>query len=200
MSGLLHIYDDSLDYIKFKAGVVARSAALAIGVSTRDQFWKALDDLTAKGVTFEAMIVSTHGDTGQISLGDDSISAWNFNDRITKGYSKLFPRFSKIYFVGCEIMKDSQPGLDFLVSAGRVFLRQAGGIVMAHDTHGVVVGWPQLLFTSFFVPGGLFTAAQLYPFLNGKIARGPWDEVTAVVVLPGGYVSNYSTQYSWFAN
>lgn len=106
---------------------------------------RGLTQLVRDGKTFDRVLWMTHGSPGRVWFGKQSISSALLDgaDFRGKGYEKLFPKPTKMYFSGCEIAADTNGpvaamrdvGWRFLESAGRLFLR-AGGYTMGWTSNG----------------------------------------------------------------
>jgi hypothetical protein len=110
-----------------------------------------LTKLANDGKTFNRVLWMTHGSPGAIHFSNDSTlsSAELRSDFSGKGYEKLFPKPTKMYFSGCNVAATkecqgacpavkgalSNAGWDFLETAGRVFLH-GGGYTFAWTSLG----------------------------------------------------------------
>ncbi|MGH6928215.1 MAG: hypothetical protein ACREEV_07855 [Dongiaceae bacterium] len=138
----------------------------------------ALDRLVAQRLTFDRCVFTTHGNKGMIFFADSHnyVDVERLGKLAGRGYERIFPTFSRIYFTGCNVA-ESDAGWAFLRKAGEIFLRLGGGYVFAHDTKGYSFSRP------FFGLGPLGAG-----FLKGKFIHPPWDEVRGYIISPGGHV------------
>jgi hypothetical protein len=136
-------------------------------ITSKQDVFNALDGYLAKRMVFNRVLFQTHGDAGLAWFGNDEIHDYSWKWFENKGYEKLFPTYSRIYFDGCDIA-DGKEGVKFLRAAGRVFLKGQGG---------EVVGW-----TSFGLglPG-------IVPFIGGHTIH-PFGDVVKVIFAPGDTV------------
>lgn len=193
MPRLLNIYDADNNFIS-RGADEARSADYTIGVKggTRG-FVRALDTLVAQGETFDRAVVSTHGNEGMIFFNGEAILGDDWKKLSSRGYEKLFPSFSKLYFTGCRI-GEGEAGWNFLANVGILFLRNGGGFTMAHDSLGFAVGGPipralAILYTHNPLTG-LVGDVLLWVGLKGKVIHNPWDDVKGYQIEPGGRAVN----------
>jgi hypothetical protein len=103
---------------------------------------QALGQLVNEGKTFTKVLWQTHGNAGLIrfkdkTTGDKSFiiaESWRGSEFIGKGYEKLFPKPTKMYFDGCNVA-EGDDGWRFLENAGSLFLHE-GGVVMGWTSSG----------------------------------------------------------------
>src|SRR5688572_16128271 len=118
---LLQIYDHDDALMRFTG--TSRPADLTIGVSGGIKGLRSeLDNLVASGKTFDRCVFHTHGNKGLIAFNHEHIRAKEWRTIFAgRNYEKIFPEWSRIYFVGCQVSGGSE-GKEFLVAAGQVFL------------------------------------------------------------------------------
>jgi len=173
-SRLLHIYD--ADALSIALTASARRNPRLPGLSLPTNIYPvpihggrhglliALDKLVKDGQSFSRALFETHGSSGSIYFGGESITGDTFRTFYNaRGYDRLFSYlFCRIYFNGCSVA-DNPYGWDLLDAAGAVFLRLGGGAVFAQTEPG----YPNFFnghvyhfgsFTSYSVwaPGGMF--------------------------------------------
>lgn len=101
----------------------------------------ALDNLVAKRMTFRRVIFSTHGNQGQIYIGDEAIDAKVLRETFSgRNYGQLFPLFTRMCFDGCNVAAGNE-GWAFLETAGQVFLPSFGGVAFGYASYGLAVPW-----------------------------------------------------------
>ena len=109
MPGLLNIYDATVNPLA-RGADISRSADHSIGVSNWAEFGRALDGLAAQGKTFDRVVISTHGNEGVISFGKDAVNAATWGTVANRGWEKIFPSYTRIYFTGCHVAGNDTPG------------------------------------------------------------------------------------------
>lgn len=182
MSGLLNIYDAE----NWLTRGTARARSIPDGWGAARQIHSvgieggiqglvpALDRLVSQGLTFNRCVFTTHGNAGMIFFSGEALNSERLGRLVGRGYEKIFPTFSNIYFSGCNVAEDDA-GWAFLRKAGEVFLRVSGGYVFAYDSLGFGFGHP-------------IAAGPLgFGFLKGKVVH-PWGEVRGYVISAGGHV------------
>jgi hypothetical protein len=129
---------------------------------------EALAELVRTGNTYKAAIFLSHGKSGKVAFDGDELGVqqlkWYFEN---KGIEKLFPRYTRMYFAGCNVAEGDE-GWAFLEAAGRTLLKVGGGLVFGWTSLGVAV-------PSWFRPG------------TGNIVH-LWGDVRNVTIKPGGEV------------
>jgi hypothetical protein len=97
----------------------------------------ALDELVKDGWQFQRALFETHGSSGSIAFGGQSITGNTFRTYYAgRGYERIFSYwFCRIYFNGCNVA-DDPGGWDFLDAAGAIFLRIGGGTVFGQTGSG----------------------------------------------------------------
>ena len=177
MSGrLLHIYDGDFNWL-MRSSAVGRKASHTIKVTGGVAgFFRELDALVAKRMTFDRAVIESHGNAGMIFFKGQVIRASDWRQRSGRGYERLFPNVARIYFTGCNVA-DQEAGWEFLTEAGKLFLRGSGGLVFAHDSVGFAAG--NVVHSAMF---GLVYALAF----KGKTIHPPWDTVKGVYIDAGG--------------
>ncbi|HEY3621145.1 MAG TPA: hypothetical protein VGL12_01890 [Roseiarcus sp.] len=154
LNRLLHIYDAESYSIRATAWARRNASIVAplmvYPVPVEGGRWglrTALDKLVKEGLTFQRCLVETHGNVGAIFFDDERVDESNLVQLYgNRGYENIFSHVmaNKIYFNGCYIADDGG-GWQFLDTVGRVFLRRAGGVVMAQTGAGRhLLGWTTL--------------------------------------------------------
>ncbi|HEX5431365.1 MAG TPA: hypothetical protein VFW83_05330 [Bryobacteraceae bacterium] len=146
--GKLYIYDSTSRIDRWQASgrFSKNSGVTTVPAGSAAELQRSLADLVAKGQTFNKVVFQTHGNSGMIFFNHVPITASDFRSSFAgKGYDRLFPRKTKIYFDGCVVAQGSA-GWDFLVAAGETFLRGPGGLTMAYTSVGSgIPGWVPLI-------------------------------------------------------
>lgn len=115
-----------------------------LGASGKDELLKGLDAFVGKRLTFDKVLVQTHGHPGYLEFGAYNVWGGTLDrDFAPRGYHTLFPTYTKIYFDGCNVASGDD-GTEFLTSVGRNFLRLAGGQAMAWTSPGYYYWWMPL--------------------------------------------------------
>jgi hypothetical protein len=146
---LLHIYDASDRSIRLTAWIRRNSSMFAsvYPVPVDDGLpglRRALDKLVSARKTFQHCVFETHGHVGGISFRHEGLEASNIVAWLgSRGYERLFPLWSRIYFNGCNIA-DDDGGWDFLDAAGKIFLHLGGGETFAQTGRGTLLPWDYL--------------------------------------------------------
>lgn len=142
MPGKLYVHDNSDEVdrdqadTRFGAGTVDE-----ISVGSEEELHAELGRRLAAGKTYDRMLVQTHGYPGILALGKGFITYPGLDTNFAnKGYYKLFPAYTRIYFDGCNVAA-GESGPKFLESAGKAFLRLAGGEVFGHNSYGYAMPW-----------------------------------------------------------
>ncbi|MFL5050228.1 MAG: hypothetical protein ACJ8D4_08970 [Xanthobacteraceae bacterium] len=141
-----HAHHDDEDGI---IGLIRQRNTIRLPVKTLADLHSGLAQLVKDGKTFRRVLWMTHGVPGGICFGDDRLNSDTLPDFAGKGYQKLFPKTTKMYFSGCNVAGDEEcngacnpatrdVGWKFLENVGKVFL-QAGGYTMAWTSLGH--GW-----------------------------------------------------------
>ena len=131
----------------------------------------ALDNLVAKGAAFKRAVVSSHGSPGAISIGNERIDSSTLRRCFAnKGYDRLFPLFTRMGFVGCNVA-DGDQGWAFLEAAANIFFKSMGGIAFGWDSAGLAI-----------------------PFHSVHL----WGDCRYVVAAPGGFVIDRYTEMEQF--
>ncbi|MFN8179249.1 MAG: hypothetical protein U0167_15060 [bacterium] len=138
MFGKLYIYDSSSpeDREQAKGRFDDDDYVTTVGVGSKAQLLAELGGLVAANAYFSRVLVQTHGEPGCIKFDglriyDTTLKA----DFAGRGFHKLFPLYTKIYFDGCNVANGSL-GDGFLDTAGTIFLRAGGGEVSGWTTPG----------------------------------------------------------------
>jgi len=145
-----------------------------VGVGNTAQLLAALDGLVTRGAVFDRVLLQTRGGPGHIRFGDEIIWDITLKERFaSRSYHTLFPLYTRIYFDGCNVANGSL-GTEFLAAAGSIFLRSAGGEVLAFNNPGYglpgwvpIIGGDTLRFGGqlrklYFAPGGEVIARRPY--------------------------------------
>ena len=112
----LYIYDKSSEIDREQAAgrFEGDDDVLTIGVSLGVMnLKKVFDQLLGSNQTFNRAVIQTHGGPGKIYLGNEFIDS-----NVWKGtfyglnYEKLFPKFTRMYFDGCNVAEGGR-GTDF---------------------------------------------------------------------------------------
>jgi len=101
---------------------------LAFDIHSVGDLVDTLVDLLNSDTTFDAAVFSTHGSSGQISLGKEGLSAsylYNMLMFDRNDYSRLFRSNGRILFGGCNVAEGDK-GWKFLLAAARCFLASGG--------------------------------------------------------------------------
>lgn len=135
----LSIYDSADKMIR---GIgTGRDAAAKIAADSVANVRSGLDGLVAGGQRFNRVVFDTHGSEGQIVFGKDGFGPITWRTMFAgRGYERLFPFFSKMYFSGCNV-SDTGEGWNFLEAASDVFFRSHGGVTMAYTSLGFSTRW-----------------------------------------------------------
>ena len=158
-TGRLAIYD-SADSMIANIGS-DRDADARIGVDSVAKLGAGLDRLVAGRQQFRRVVFDTHGAEGIIWLGNDAVSANTWRGQLKgKGYERLFPFFSKMYFSGCNV-SDDEVGWSFLEAASETLFAGLGGVTMAYTSLGFTTRW------------GHFNPKHI------------WGELRLVIAMPG---------------
>ena len=138
-TGRLAIYD-SADSMIANIGR-DRDADARIGVDSVAKLGAGLDQLVASRQQFKRVVFDTHGSEGKVWLGNEAVSSDTWRTQLKgKGYERLFPFFSKMYFSGCNV-SDDDVGWSFLEAASETFFAGLGGVTMAYTSLGLTTRW-----------------------------------------------------------
>jgi len=138
MFGKLYIYDLSSpeDRDQARKRFDDDDDVRAVGVTSKMHLLADLSRLVVEKTYFSRLLVQTHGGPGHIKLDGDSIYDTTLkSDFAGRGFHKLFPFYTRIYFDGCNVA-DGSLGSDFLETVGSIFLRNGGGEVFGWTSPG----------------------------------------------------------------
>jgi hypothetical protein len=145
MTSKLYIYDQSSEIDRKQAAGRFKDDddVLTIGVSLGvKNLMKVFDQLLGSNQTFNRVVIQTHGGPGKIYFGNEFVDS-----NVWKGsfyglnYDKLFPKFTRMYFDGCNVAAGGA-GTNFLIAAGYVFLGSGGGDAFGWKNIGLgLPGW-----------------------------------------------------------
>ena len=164
---LLHIYDANDFSIDLTASIrrfwSAPKEIYRVPVYGYLELLEALDKLVRDRRQFARALFETHGSSGAIYFGGDSIDAKRMRHLTSRGYDRIFSfLWCRIYFNGCNVADDPD-GWDFLDAAGNVFLKRGGGHVFAQTKKGYgiplnghVHHFSSTTAYSVWAPGGVF--------------------------------------------
>jgi hypothetical protein len=115
---------------------------ITLRVKSKDDLIGQLNALIKQGMTFDRVVFRTHGDTGQISLGNDYIYSGGWAALANKvNFPALLVGRTKVIFDSCATM-DGKDGKWFLWRAGQHMLRGGGGSVSGWTSWGLAIpGW-----------------------------------------------------------
>lgn len=119
------------------AGMIQAADTIKLGARSLTELHAGLASLVAQGKTFRRVLVMTHGSPGSLSFGKDRINSSVLLGFAGKGYERLFPKTTKVYFSGCSVAA-APAGWQFLETFGQVLLK-AGGYTMGWTSTGY--GW-----------------------------------------------------------
>jgi hypothetical protein len=88
-------------------GVIRAADTTKLPVKDLAGLHSGLAQLVANKKTFRRVLWMTHGEPGSISFGDDTLSSTTLSAFVGKGYEKLFPQPTKMYFSGCNVAGDA---------------------------------------------------------------------------------------------
>lgn len=133
-TGRLCIYDSADNWI---VGIAeTRRADAYIGADSLKKLRTGLDQLVASRRQFRKVVFDTHGGEGRIWFSNDKIMPSTWKSTFSgKGYERLFPNYTKMYFSGCNV-SENELGWQFLEEAGSTLLSIGGGICMAYTSLG----------------------------------------------------------------
>jgi hypothetical protein len=157
-----------------------------------------LDQLVKDKKTFDRVLWMTHGSPGGIYFGDDflGVKALAGDGFAGKGYGKLFPKPTKMYFSGCNVAGDTDCsgscspeardiGWRFLEAAGKLFL-QGGGYTMGWTSLGH--GWNQKIIRMLVSSHSVHFSGDVR-----HVTFGPGGKVLERLSYDGGFVHNQLT-------
>jgi hypothetical protein len=135
--GKLYIYDASSPEDRDQARVrFGDGDVRALAVASRAELTTELDRLVAEKAYFSRVLVQTHGAPGRIDFNGLSIYDTTLKTHFAgRGYERLFPLYTRIYFDGCNVAEGSS-GDGFLQTVGEIFLRRGGGEVFGWTSLG----------------------------------------------------------------
>jgi hypothetical protein len=168
---LLHIYDPT-------AAIERTDADLELAVKGAYLLSEELDKLLVMELTFKRVVITCHGSPGLIRFDGNDCAVEQLKTYFAnKQHYRLFPLPTRMYFNGCQVGAEEK-GWQFLETAGKIFLRQAGGTVFAHTTDGYLANaW------------GIFTSLGMYAGSYGHVVHDSDDDKTRYVTIgPGGAV------------
>jgi Domain of unknown function (DUF4347) len=137
----LYIYDKSsnIDRIQAAQRFIGDKDVLAIGITVGvANLQKVFEMLSGNNQKFDRVVFQTHGSPGKIYFGNEHVDALTLKSRF-QNFDNLFPAYTRIYFDGCNVA-DGEDGTNFLLAAGAVFLRRAGGEAFGWRNIGHAVG------------------------------------------------------------
>lgn len=151
---LMHVWDATVSRLE---AVAYADKKLPINGGLADleaQF----DKLVSNGDTFETILFSSHGKSGQVDFDDDKWvhTETNADSLFNPKYSALFPRAGYIIFDGCNVA-EGENGATFLKRMGSSFFRYSGGFVT-----GPIVD-------QLDISGALYWLAKIGTGINGGI-------------------------------
>jgi Domain of unknown function (DUF4347) len=172
----LYVYDSGGFQDRMQAaGRFEGQGVVTLPVSSIRQLIDGLDKFVASGATFDRMLIQTHGNTGHIYFGDESIwdTTWSGKDFTNRKFEKLFPLSSRIYFDGCDVAAGGV-GTEFLRAAGQLFLKGGGGEVMGWTSAGLGLPgwWPFIGGHTIRVSGHLVTIRFDHDHPDGIVDQG----------------------------
>jgi hypothetical protein len=205
MAKKLYIYDSTsfLDVAQAKCRFNESVDLVTMPVASIQEFVGKLTALVQVGAKFDRALIQTHGGPGTIYVGHEALTSSVLRAKFSgKGFEALFPAVSRIYFDGCNIAAGiaedcnsgtcptTGPGIEgktFLITAGAIFLKRAGGSVFAYASLGKAMPWwvpfkagrtlhpggGQVVFE--FLPGGAIVPPSVPIFADpwGKDTK-PW--------------------------
>jgi hypothetical protein len=134
-----------------------------LGADSKGELLKKLDGLVRKRLTFDKVLVQTHGHPGYLTFGSDNIWGGTLDrDFAARNYHTLFPSNTKIYFDGCNVASGAD-GDEFLTAVGRHFLKLAGGTAMAWTSPGYYYWWLPFSGSKTYHWGGDFKTFLFWP-------------------------------------
>lgn len=141
MAKKLYIYDSTstLDRAQALCRFGKSSDIVILPVASANQLAAELTKLKSSGVTFDRMLIQTHGNSGMIFFNHQALTATGLLVQFSgKGYDVLFPTYTRIYFDGCNVA-EGDDGKNFLTTAGTIFLQNGGGEVFAYGSLGTAM-------------------------------------------------------------
>jgi hypothetical protein len=130
---LLYVYDATVSDLEDRDDADFTVRVKGGGLVMSQEF----DKIIAQGLTFKRAVVTCHGKPGVIRFDGNDIDSKRLKELFeNKGYDRLFPGKTRIYFNGCDV-GDDDVGLAFLETAGSIFLKRGGGEVFAMNNKGV---------------------------------------------------------------
>ena len=177
----------------------AKLEAKGFKIDSYQAFYTKLDQLRDENLQIDRMIVQTHGNTGWIFFGGDSINTQAINALYGHNYSSMFTRDAHIFLHGCNIAEKGEygDGREFLAAMARVFLSKNGGRVGASTSAGLMNYfwgtktyhlWGKVVYAS-IAPGGVprvYAGDELPGPIRSGQATGHWS-----VTLQDGSVEHY---------
>jgi hypothetical protein len=111
--------------------------------------------VAAPGGPYSRVVFDTHGNAGMIFFGDDAIQWGDVSAVFGKvDYSRIFPRFTRVYFDGCNVA-EGDFGWLFLQEIAKVFCRAGGGVVFGWTSKGYALSaWGHTAPHKWFHPSG----------------------------------------------
>lgn len=141
MAKKLYIYDSTstLDRAQAICRFGKSSDIVTLPVASSNQLEAELTKLKRAGLTFDRMLIQTHGNSGMIFFNHQALTATGLRAQFAgKGYDVLFPTYTRIYFDGCNVA-EGDSGKNFLATSGSIFLRSGGGEVFAYESLGTAM-------------------------------------------------------------
>jgi len=169
---LLYVYDATVSALEDRNDADFTVRVKGGGFVMSQEF----DKIIAQGMTYKRAVVTCHGKPGVIRFDGNDIDSKRLKELFeNKGYDKMFPGKTRIYFNGCNV-GDEEIGLEFLETAGSIFLKRGGGEVFAMDNKGVFF---DKVVSGLTLPWG--------GWMHGHVAH-PFGTIRSVQVYPGGVV------------
>ncbi len=162
-TGRLCVYDSEDENSRDIAN--GRDADLYLGADSVGALQSGLDRALAAGHTFRRVVFDTHGSEGSIYFGKGKLNTGTMRKFLSaRGYERLFPNYSRMYFSGCNI-SDDETGWRFLEEANEIFFSSGGGVSLAYTSVGIAVRWTSV------TPKHLWGDLRLVIRETGKPAR-----------------------------
>lgn len=113
--------------------------------------------MQSPGGPYAKVVFDTHGNAGEIFFNGEGLGWGGVGKVFGKyNYTHVFPRFTRVYFDGCNVAEDDEGWL-FLQEVAKAFLRAGGGLVFGWTSKGYTLGI------------GGHTAPHKWVHLTGKV-------------------------------